>query len=123
MTRNLTGGSPSRLPAAFAELEPYVPMWALEDAAQRANTRANSSIDELREFYSAMLSVAADAAEALRGTPVEALDEQHVVLLKLLLSLAEVAVGVECFGAPSIPYGYDQARLVRVPVPNMTPVF
>lgn len=118
-----TSGSAFRLPAAFTELEPYVSTWALDEAAQRGNTRANSSIEELRQFYAAMLPLAAHATEALRGTAVEDLDEQHVVLLKLLLSLAEVAVGVECFGAPTVPYGYDQARLVRVPVPNMTPVF
>lgn len=123
MTVNQTDGSVSRLPAAFAELEPYVSTWALDTAAQRSNTRANSTIEQLHQFYAAMLALAAEATEALRGTPVEDLDEKHLVLLKLLLSLAEVAVGVECFDSPTVPYGYDQSRLVRVPIPNMTPLF
>ncbi|OBJ85098.1 hypothetical protein [Mycobacterium sp. 1245852.3] len=109
------------LPQQFAALERYVPKWALDDAAQRANTRAATSIGELREFYSTMLPFAADAAESLRGTPVEDLDPPRLALLKLLLSLVDVAVGVECFDAPTVPRGYDQARLKIAHVPNMMP--
>lgn len=123
MTANLTNGSASLLPAAFAHLDPFVAKWALHDAGQRADMRARTSIDELRRFYNAMLPVAADAAESLRGTPIEDLDERQVTLLKVLLSLVDVAVGVECFNSGTVPYGYDQARLLVVPVANMTPAF
>lgn len=121
MSVNLTNGSVSRLPAEYASLDRFVSKWALDDTTERATTRANSTIDELREFYSAMLPFAAEAAASLRGTPVEDLDEQRLVLLKLLLSLVDVAVGVECFGSPTVPDGYDYRRMDVVPVPNMTP--
>jgi len=118
-----TKGIAQRLPDGYANLERFVPAWALDDAAQRANARAGSTIDEMRTFYSAMVPIAADAAESLRGTPIDQLDDQRTDLLKLLLSLVEVAVGVECFNGPKVPYGYDQSRLIVVPVPHMTPAF
>ena len=75
----------------------------------------------MREFYSAALPLAADAAESLRGTPVEDLDDERLVLLKLLLSLVEVGVGVECFNSPHVPNGYPLERVEAVYVPNMAP--
>ncbi|BCF83311.1 hypothetical protein RQCS_28560 [Rhodococcus qingshengii] len=118
-----TNGTAQRLPDGYGTLERFVDTWALDNAMQRANARAGSTIEEMRAFYSEMVPVAADAAESLRGTPIDQLDEQRTDLLKMLLCLVEVAVGVECFNGPKVPYGYDQSRLIVVPVPHMTPAF
>src|SRR3546814_14907076 len=50
-----------RLPSPFAELEPWVAEWAIEDGHERYVKRVNSSMTQLRQFYDAVFPHATDA--------------------------------------------------------------
>ncbi|UNB54557.1 hypothetical protein [Mycolicibacterium sp. YH-1] len=123
MTENTNNGSVLRLPAGYASLERFVTKWALDDTKLRSSARAASTIEEMREFYHAAIPLAGQAAESLRGIPIDDLDEKQVTLLKLLLGLVEVGVGVECFSSPHVPNGYPLERVEAISTPHAAPVY
>jgi hypothetical protein len=101
-----------RLPPGFAELEPFVEMWALETEPERIRRRISSTMDDIRAFYDAVLPRAEAAAAWLRDLEADRLpDEPPKRLLELMLSLAEIAPCVENFGAPRVVDGLDVLRL------------
>jgi hypothetical protein len=99
------------LPAGFETLAPYLESWALADSAARSSKRQASTINELREFYAAMLPLAAAALDYLREHKLGTLPPPAERLLKLMLSLAEVAPAVEWYNAPQVYDGFDIRRV------------
>jgi hypothetical protein len=102
---------PSLLPAGFEPLEPFVADWALPDAVARMARRQASTIEELRRFYEAMLPLGVQALDHLRGFELGALPPESERLLKLMLSLAEVAPAVEWYGDPRVYDGFPIERI------------
>ncbi len=102
------------LPAAFADLEPYLE-WSLATEHLRSAKRQASSIDALRSFYAGMMPRMDTVLEFLAGfAPQSCHDEQVRALFHIALALAEVAPAVENYGQPSVIDGYDVARFVAV---------
>ena len=62
------------LPPAFAELEPFID-WSLATESERLQKRLDSSMDEIRAFYSAMLGRIEEMLEYLNGFPLDQLNE------------------------------------------------
>src|SRR3546814_18787053 len=89
-----------RLPPPFAELEPWVAEWAIEDGHERYVKRVNSSMTQLRQFYDAVFPHATDAVIYLDQFDYhEPLPDDAANLRKLLYSLIrseERRVGKEC---------------------------
>lgn len=83
------------LPPGFESLEPHLGVWVLPDSAARSNKRQASTIGELRTFYDAMLPIAEAAIGYLREYKLGSLPPEGERLLKLMLSLAEVAPAIE----------------------------
>ena len=103
------------LPKGFEGLEPLVANWVLDDTLARIEKRRTSSIEYIREFYDAMLPMAEKALEYLQGYALGDLPPEGERLLKLMLSLAEVAPAVEWYNSPDVYDGFDLTRL-RFPV-------
>lgn len=103
------------LPNGFEILEPHVANWVLADTIARIEKRRTSSIQEIREFYDAMLPLAEPALDYLRGFTLGALPPEGERLLKLMLSLAEIAPAIEWYNSPDVYDGFDLTRL-RFPV-------
>lgn len=101
----------SSLPAGFEALEPFVADWALEDAVARMARRQASGIEEIRRFYDAMLPLGEAALQHLRQFQLGDLPVESERLLKLMLSLAEVAPAVEWYGDPRVYDGFPIERI------------
>jgi hypothetical protein len=100
-----------QLPAGFEALEPFVADWALADAVARMAKRQASGIGEIRRFYEAMLPLGEAALAQLRQFELGALPGESETLLKLMLSLAEVAPAVEWYGDPRVYDGFPIERI------------
>ena len=99
------------LPPAFAELEPFID-WSLATESERLQKRLDSSMDEIRAFYSAMLGRIEEMLEYLNGFPLDQLNEPERRLMNMTLSLAEIWVAVELYNQPDHPFGFDMRRFV-----------
>ncbi len=100
------------LPEGFAELEPFVPVWALRSEAERNARRLASAFDDLRVFYDAMLRRLDAVAAHLARFDLGALPDPERRLYLLALSLMEVAPAVEIHGAPDVPDAIEAERFV-----------
>jgi hypothetical protein len=90
------------LPSAFAELEPFI-TWALPTEEERYQKRLNSSMDDMREFYDAMVIRADDARKYLDHVDYPNLTPDAMRLLWMLFSLIVVSYAVDVFGQPRVP--------------------
>jgi hypothetical protein len=102
-----------QLPAAFAELEPFV-SWSLATERERAAKRHTSDMGTIKAFYDAMLPRLAEILRYFDDFPPEKVPDEVQRLFLLTLSLAEVAPAVENFGQPSVFDGYDYSRYIPV---------
>ena len=103
------------LPLGFEHLESHVSEWVLADTRARIEKRRTSSMEQIREFYDAMLPLAERALDYLRDFSLGALPPEGERLLKLMLSLAEIAPAIEWYNSPDVYDGFDLTRL-RFPV-------
>ena len=108
----------TRLPSAFAELEPYAETWCLPTEAERWNKRVASSMPEMREFYDAFFPRLEEAIEYCDKFPLDDVPEDALNLLHLIYSLIMVSMAVEVFGQPK-PTDSADAVIDRIgePVP------
>jgi hypothetical protein len=108
----------TRLPSAFAELEPYAETWCLPTEAERWNKRVASSMPEMREFYDAFFPRLEEAIEYCDKFPLDDIPEDALNLLHLVYSLIMVSMAVEVFGQPK-PTDSADAVIDRIgePVP------
>jgi len=105
------------LPAGFEDLEPFVDRWCLQETQQRHVRRETASMQDIRQFYDAMLAKAPAAIAILDGKPFDGLADDERRLMYLLLALGHVAVAVEVHGqprAPHTPYPH-RVRLTQPP--------
>jgi hypothetical protein len=100
------------LPAAFAALQPYVEDWALPDENARFRKRIAASMEELREFYDAILPHMEAVMQYLRRCPVQGLPPADEALLRLALAYAEVSRVFEVWQQQDVRADFfDPARL------------
>src|SRR5688572_10673527 len=90
------------LPAAFAELEPFIE-WAIPTEKERYLKRLNTSMDEMREFYDAIVIRADDARKYLDHSDYPDLPPEALRLLWMLFSLITVSYAVDVFGQAQVP--------------------
>lgn len=85
------------LPAGFEALRPFIARWTLATEAERYRERINSSMDDLKTFYDAVLPLAEPAIQALNQYPATAADLPAAVrhLYLLMLSAMEVSRSIE----------------------------
>jgi hypothetical protein len=98
------------LPAGFADAEPFVAHWVLPDANARMHQRQATPIADIRRFYATMLPLGESALAWLREWDLGTLPPEGERLLKLMLSLAEVAPAVEWYNNPRVYDGFPVER-------------
>lgn len=108
----------SRLPSAFAELEPFAQTWCLPTEDERWNRRLASSMAEMQEFYDAFFPRLEEAIDYCDKFPLDDMPDDAVNLLHLIYSLVMVAMAVEIFKQPK-PTDSADAVITRIgePVP------
>jgi hypothetical protein len=94
----MTTNSP-RLPVAFADLEPFVPLWAIATMGARHRRRITSSAEERQAFYDAMTPRLAAVTTYLNAQPLQSMPADAKILMQLALSLMEVALTLEVYDA------------------------
>jgi hypothetical protein len=93
----------ARLPAPFADLEPFAEKWARPSEPERYTTRLASTMDEMQAFYDAVVPRAGDAMAYLETLPFDALPDDATNLLHLLYSMIQVSFPVEVWRQPKVP--------------------
>jgi hypothetical protein len=83
------------LPAGFEALAPFVATWSLASAAARSKQRSDTDEAERLAFYQAALAVLPAALAHLDQKPLALFDDKDQNLMRLMLSLAHVALAVE----------------------------
>lgn len=112
-----------QLPEAFAGLQPFVSLWALDTETARNIQRHAQPMDAIRAFADTMLAHMNDLIAFVNRKPMSEFDEVDETLLKLMLSLAEVAPAVEFYGQQEVVWGFDPRRFVAEEDFNMKPKF
>jgi hypothetical protein len=110
--------SAALLPAEFADLERFVAAWCLDSEPERYAKRLSSTMEEIQEFYDAVMPRAEAAIQYLEKFPLDDLPEDAWRLLKLLYSLIVMSFAVEIWKQPYIPdTGTAQFELKIDPIP------
>ena len=92
-----------KLPPAFAELEPFVAVWAKPTVNERLAARGTSSMAEITAFYDAMIVRGDDALAYLEPLDLHDLPEDAACLMQLLLALVQASMAVEIQRQPLPP--------------------
>ena len=99
----------SKLPAEFSSLETWSE-WVLADEVARREKCAATGMQEIREFYSAMLESADDVLEHLNTFPINELPDGEQALFYLMLSFIEASMAIEMFEQPEMEYAMEISR-------------
>jgi hypothetical protein len=91
------------LPPQFSELEPFVVKWAKPNFNERYAVRLSSSLDELKEFYSAVLPRAAEIKSYLDGKAFDAYLPPDKTLARLMFAISTVGSAVDIYNQPVVP--------------------
>lgn len=81
----------SRLPSEFAELEPFVEEWALENEHDRFVKLTATSIETLRVFYDAVVPRAEEISDYLNALDLDDLPDDARTLFLMLITFVETA--------------------------------
>jgi hypothetical protein len=105
-----------KLPAEFAEFEPYLD-WALATEPQRYAKRLASSMTEMQGFYDVAFPKLNAAIEYCDKFPLDDLPEDARTLMHLMQSLVMVSFPIEAWKQPRVPdSGAAWVELIREPV-------
>lgn len=107
--------NPAKLPTAFADLERFVADWSIRDEPGRNLKRIHSTMDQLREFYDAVLPQMEPIVEHLRPKPLGAMDAQDERLFYLAMMLMEAAPALEIYHDPDVPNSFEPERFKILP--------
>jgi len=99
------------LPAAFAELEPYVAHWAGASTAARAAARDTAGPEGCAAFLAAGFPRAGEALDYLDGKGFARLDAADQRLMLLMLGLAHAALGAELLGPDEAKHALDRPAM------------
>jgi hypothetical protein len=105
------------LPPGFGALEPFVSAWAIEGANDRLRARLSSREADRLAFFNAAKDLLAPGLAYLDKKPLAELTDQDERLLRLLLSMAHVALAVEIQGddEPTHAEGARHMTITRAP--------
>jgi len=107
----------SKLPAAFADLEPFAD-WALPSEGDRYAKRLASSMDELQAFYDAAFPRLEASTDYLKRVKLDGISDEDRNLLWLFSALVTVSFPVEVWRQARVPdSGASSIDVVVEPVP------
>jgi len=101
------------LPPGFAALEPFVSAWAIAGANDRLRARLSSREADRVAFFDVAKDLLAPALGYLDKKPLAGLNDQDQRLLRLLLSMAHIALAVEIQGDDE-PMHAEGARYLTI---------
>jgi hypothetical protein len=90
--------SDTRLPSAFAELEPFADKWCLATEPERWAARLSTPMRDLHEFYNAFTPRFEEAIDYCDKFPLDEVPDDALNLLHLVYSMIMVSMAIEVFG-------------------------
>ncbi|MBV9319520.1 MAG: hypothetical protein JOZ23_12005 [Mycobacterium sp.] len=106
----------SKLPAEFADLEPYLD-WDLATEPERYAKRLASSMTEMQAFYDAAFPRMEDVIAYCDRFPLDELPEDARTLMHMMQSLINVSFPIEAWKQPRVPdSGATYLDCIREPV-------
>ena len=96
-----------------SDLHPFIDKWGHESAHARLNERMTSSLEELTEFYKAILPRLKEIINFLNQFPVDDIPEQHRPLAYTALAACEVEDAINVWKTPVLKSS-DDLRTWRV---------
>jgi hypothetical protein len=105
------------LPSAFAELEPFAPVWCLATERQRWDKRIGSTMPQMQEFYDAFFPRLEEAIDYCDKFSLDDLPEDALNLLHLIYSLVMIAMSIEIMHQPA-PVDSSDAVMDRIVEPT-----
>jgi hypothetical protein len=108
------------LPPQFADLSRFVDYWARDTNDERWDQRSRAPMEEIQQFYDAVLGRAEDIIAHLDHYPVSGeLPPAEGRLARLLLGLGQAAIAVEMHGQPRTAYSQfpHNIHVVKGPSP------
>ena len=104
----------SQLPEPFAHLTPYRD-WALATEDARMRRRFAVSMEELTDYYKALLPEIEPIAQHLEQWPLAEIPAEQKPLLYLAMMFMEAAMSVEFFYEPDVPEALGAEHMVVFP--------
>jgi hypothetical protein len=105
-----------KLPAEFADFEPYLD-WDLAHEPDRYAKRLASSMAEMQAFYDVAFPRLDDVIEYCDKFALDDLPEDAQTLMRLMQSLIMVSFPIEAWKQPRVPdSGAAWVQLIREPV-------
>ena len=93
----------------------FVPLWSLATQTERETRRRASSAEERKEFYDAIVPRLATILEYLNHFPLIGMADDACRLMRLTLSIAEIAPTVELYkGSATVPFSFKETRFIAV---------
>jgi hypothetical protein len=106
----------AKLPAEFADLEPYLD-WDLATEPERYAKRLASSMAEMQAFYDAAFPRLNDVIAYCDRFPLDDLPEDARTLMHMMQSLINVSFPIEAWKQPKVPdSGATYLDCIREPV-------
>jgi hypothetical protein len=93
----------AKLPAPFADLEPFVDEWGLPTETERYTKRLSTPMADIQTFYDVIFPRANEALDYLDQYTLDNLPDEALNLLRLLYSLVCISIPVEAWGQARIP--------------------
>lgn len=97
------------LPEGFEDLEHLAGYWAVQGADNRRYQRSDTSFEQIRQFYDAMLPRSDEAMTYLDTFPLRDMPGPETRLKRMILSLAQASMAIEI---------HRGARVANSPWPN-----
>lgn len=97
----------SRPRPSTAGLDPFLPGWGLATSHERLVKRANSSMEEMRAFYDAMMPQLEEIIDYLNQFPLNAIPDADMPLANAALAMCEVDNAVNKWNSPTLDSGID----------------
>jgi hypothetical protein len=114
----MTTTTTTRLPAQFADLEPFAKAWSQPTERQRYDQRLASTMEELQAFYDAIYPRAKDALAYLDTFDLYDMPDEALNLMRMLYSLSTISFAVDCFKQPKMPdSGSSYLDVISEPYP------
>lgn len=108
------------MPSQFADLLPFLKNWSLQSQMARTEKRLSSNMEELTDFYNAMLPRMQEILDYLDQYSLQDMPEDANELLNLAYSMAEIAPAVEMFQQVYVTPTFDARNFLPThePVKN-----
>ncbi len=96
----------------FSGMDTQLAAWGLPTTEDRLEKRLESSMDEIRSFYEAMLPRLSEVIEYLNQFPLESIPEQDQPMARAALAMCEIDNAVNKWGAAVVDTGIDVRKFI-----------